>query len=119
MSESLNPHFIDQMKVRLSQRHQELSLGMKSHRDQIGRDVPQDFADAASHKEEESLLNHEDSLGEAEIDLIDEALQRIESGDYGLCAQCRNLIPQARLELVPHARHCVSCQEKRESPKRT
>lgn len=111
----MDSYFLKKMKARLSQRHQDLTQGMKIHRDQIGRDVPQDFADAASHKETESLHGHEDLLGEAEIDLIDEALQRIESGGYGICAECQHPILQARLELVPHARFCVPCQGRQET----
>lgn len=41
---------------------------------------------------------------------IADALRRISAGGYGLCERCRAAIPRERLELLPHARHCVSCQ---------
>ncbi len=43
---------------------------------------------------------------------IEQALQRIESGDYGKCGDCENPIPQERLMAVPTATKCVPCKEK-------
>ncbi|BCJ77331.1 hypothetical protein CS0771_68750 [Catellatospora sp. IY07-71] len=37
------------------------------------------------------------------------ALRRIEQGRYGACEVCAAAIPAARLDLLPHARTCVSC----------
>ncbi len=38
---------------------------------------------------------------------IDEALQRIEDGTYGICEGSGKPIPKARLEAIPWARYCV------------
>ncbi len=38
---------------------------------------------------------------------IDEALQRIEDGTYGICEGSGEPIPKARLEAIPWARYCV------------
>ncbi|MCB1205750.1 MAG: TraR/DksA C4-type zinc finger protein, partial [Verrucomicrobiae bacterium] len=43
---------------------------------------------------------------------IEEALQRIETGEYGICQGSGELIPQARLEAIPFARCTVDYQEK-------
>ncbi len=43
---------------------------------------------------------------------IEEALQRVESGDYGNCSDCENPIPLERLVAVPTATRCVPCKEK-------
>ncbi len=45
---------------------------------------------------------------------IDEALERIENGTFGICDMCGKPIPKGRLEAMPHARSCVSCLTKRE-----
>lgn len=45
------------------------------------------------------------------IKLIDEALERIATGKYGICVHCGNPIEEARLKAVPWARHCLACQE--------
>src|ERR1700741_1043108 len=48
------------------------------------------------------------------LNMIDEALKRIKANEYGLCANCQEEMQQKRLEAVPWAKHCISCQEKLE-----
>lgn len=43
---------------------------------------------------------------------IDEALQRIEQGNYGRCEECGHPIAKKRLEALPHARLCIECKSK-------
>ncbi len=45
---------------------------------------------------------------------LDRALERINDGTYGICAECGEPIAKARLEAVPHARMCVDCKTKLE-----
>lgn len=42
---------------------------------------------------------------------VEEALQRIKNGSFGVCKVCNSLIPKARLEAVPTATKCVNCKE--------
>ena len=48
------------------------------------------------------------------IRYLDEALDRIKDGTFGLCKVCGELIPHARLKEVPHTTQCVNC--KNENP---
>lgn len=43
--------------------------------------------------------------------LVNEALDRLQTGDYGVCLNCDQPIPHKRLQAIPWARYCVSCQE--------
>lgn len=43
----------------------------------------------------------------------DEALLRIDDGVYGICADCGDPIPVARLEAIPHTKFCVTCSASR------
>ncbi len=45
---------------------------------------------------------------------IDQALERIEEGSYGLCHACEKPIGRDRLNAVPHARLCIQCKSKEE-----
>lgn len=45
---------------------------------------------------------------------IDAALQRIESGDYGVCESCGREIPRERLAANPWASLCIDCKRKAE-----
>lgn len=52
-------------------------------------------------------------LGDRErekIHSIDEALLRIDEGDYGICEECDEGIPLGRLKAMPFTRHCVKCK---------
>ena len=41
---------------------------------------------------------------------IDEALVRLEEGEYGICEECEEEIPLGRLKALPFARYCVKCK---------
>lgn len=43
---------------------------------------------------------------------IEEALARIEKGNYGLCRDCGEMISDARLKAIPWTRVCITCKEK-------
>jgi DnaK suppressor protein len=45
---------------------------------------------------------------------VTEALRRLYRNEYGVCGSCGKDIGKARLEAIPHASLCVSCQEKQE-----
>jgi RNA polymerase-binding protein DksA len=49
-----------------------------------------------------------------EIHEIEEALDRIKDGTFGLCESCRKKIPKERLKAIPYARLCVNCKKKEE-----
>lgn len=51
------------------------------------------------------LANEQDALYE-----IMQALSRIDRGVYGICQECGDKIPNARLEAIPFARLTVHCQ---------
>src|SRR5690349_12278997 len=75
----------------------------------MGRVAEEDQAQL-SHDEFVSLrLN---SLDYVQLRLITEALDRINSGDYGVCLGCETQIPAKRLQALPWARYCVACQDR-------
>lgn len=43
---------------------------------------------------------------------VNEALRKIENGTYGLCESCGKEIAEERLDIIPYARLCISCEEK-------
>jgi RNA polymerase-binding protein DksA len=47
------------------------------------------------------------------LNYLDDALKRIEKGEYGFCVDCGKLIDKERLEAVPHAQLCITCKLKR------
>jgi DnaK suppressor protein len=51
------------------------------------------------------------SLDYLQLKMIEAALARIDSEEYGVCSDCGNSIPGARLDAIPWAVRCIACQE--------
>jgi DnaK suppressor protein len=77
------------------------SEGLSTPGDEM--DVARSLADVETHA---SLVEN----AENKVRRIDSALSQLELGDYGICANCGEEIPLARLEAVPFAIYCVDCQ---------
>lgn len=74
-------------------------------------EATQDPADMAANAYTKELLVSMSDNDRQLLNLIDEAVERIEDGDYGKCVRCREALPDKRLDAVPWARHCVRCQD--------
>jgi DnaK suppressor protein len=69
-------------------------------------DVARSLADVGTHA---GLIEK----AEYRLKAIDHALSRLEEGRYGICEECGEEIPLERLQVVPFAACCVSCQQAR------
>jgi RNA polymerase-binding transcription factor DksA len=49
------------------------------------------------------------------LELVQEALGRIEAGTFGRCQQCGDPIAKPRLQALPYTRHCIQCARDLES----
>lgn len=49
-----------------------------------------------------------------ELQAIEDALERIKEGVYGLCELCRKPMPKLRLRAIPYASLCIPCKRKEE-----
>jgi DnaK suppressor protein len=74
-----------------------------------------DDADKASQSIEKELLFELSDNERTTLDNIEAALRKIDKGTYGSCESCRKLIPKPRLEALPFARYCISCQSSAEN----
>ncbi len=108
---------LDHFRKKLLTKKEEL-YRMVSKTEQYGREADeessQDVADkAASSYTKEFLFSHS-SIERSIMQLVDEALARVEGGSFGVCIACESAIQARRLEAVPWTRYCISCQEKQE-----
>ncbi len=74
-------------------------------------EATQDPADMAANAYTKELMLSMSANDRGLLDLIDEALRRIETGGYGECIHCAEPVLEKRLEAVPWARHCLRCQD--------
>ena len=100
----------------LERRESLLSQVAEAERSSRERDLEatQDPADMAANAYNKELLISMSDNDRRLLQLIDEALGRVEAGEYGDCINCSEPLPEKRLEAVPWARYCVRCQEMQE-----
>lgn len=74
-------------------------------------DVPSDEGDLSQQSHEEWIFLNRNTIDVNLLRQIAGALHRIETGHYGVCMECEEPISPKRLQAVPWARYCVTCQE--------
>ena len=77
-------------------------------------EATQDPADMAANAYTKELLISMSANDRRMLEMIDEALKRVEAGDYGECVNCGEDVSEKRLAAVPWARYCVKCQDLQE-----
>jgi len=68
--------------------------------------------DQAQYSLEEAVSLRLNGLEYTQLRQIQEALDRLQLGEFGICLSCEQPIPGKRLQAVPWAKYCVSCQQK-------
>jgi DnaK suppressor protein len=74
-------------------------------------DVPSDEGDLSQQHHEEWIFLNRNTIDMKLLREVSDALHRIETGQYATCLECEEPISQKRLDAVPWARYCVTCQE--------
>ncbi|HST51815.1 MAG TPA: TraR/DksA family transcriptional regulator [Pyrinomonadaceae bacterium] len=77
-------------------------------------EATQDPADMAANAYTKELLISMSANDRVLLQLIDEALARVERGEFGECVNCGEPVPEKRLDAVPWARYCLKCQDLQE-----
>jgi DnaK suppressor protein len=67
--------------------------------------------DLAQHSHEEFVSLQLNGLEYLQLRQVEEALDRLRAGDYGVCQRCEEPIPSKRLRALPWAKYCIRCQE--------
>jgi DnaK suppressor protein len=73
--------------------------------------------DWVDHSSQENDLHVNLALKQTDTKLlraIDEALQRVDQGTFGICMDCEEPIAEVRLDAVPWTRVCIDCKEKQD-----
>jgi len=105
------------LKRRLLGRRAELvQEGLRRHRDRqmAAPDQVGDAADRAATDLDKDFVITMAEVDAAEVVATNEALERLESGEFGLCETCGQPISLARLKVLPLARLCLGCKRAEE-----
>jgi len=101
----------DGHRARLLEKRASVLSGMGTKFDSLARmgRVSEDDQAQISHDEFVSLRMN--GLDYRQLRLVEEALDRLTAGDYGICLACDEPIPEKRLRALPWAQYCVRCQD--------
>lgn len=102
----------EEVRIELERRRKELLSRMAQIKEDIRQAPNPDFAEQATERENDEVLDALDSASRQELAAIGRALARIEDGDYGHCAHCGDAIPAERLKVLPYSVYCVGCADK-------
>lgn len=99
------------LKIELEERLTSLQARLASIKKDVTRSHSGDSAEQAQERENDEVVDAIGNETAQSIRVIQSALERIESGSYGVCDSCGEDIGQARLEAVPEATRCVACAQ--------
>jgi len=74
-------------------------------------DVPSDEGDLSQQSHEEWIFLNRNTIDMKLLREIAGALHRMDHDTYGVCMECEEPISTKRLDAVPWAKYCVTCQE--------
>lgn len=93
-----------QLKTELSGRLERLSVDRsKSH--------SSDSTEQAVERENDEVIDQLENDTRTELLHVQQAIQRIEAGSYGICAKCGKAISPARLQAIPYSTLCINCAD--------
>ncbi len=104
-------HDLEGHRTQLLEKRASILSGLGTRFDTMARmgRVAEDDQAQISHDEFVSLRMN--GLDYGQLRLVEEALDRLDAGDYGICQACEEPIAEKRLRALPWARYCVTCQD--------
>ena len=99
---------LDQMTDEALRRDQPDSSGNLSN-------VPLHMADIGTENYDQEFTLGLIENEQGTLELVNEALDRLDHGRYGRCVECGEPISKPRLQALPYTRHCIQCARDLES----
>ena len=121
MQKEIDPGEMEALRSQLQER---LSVLVEEFRRELDSQTDGDYADLSAQVRDIGDEAAADVLMDSrlfdiqrdadEMRDIREALARMDDGNYGICIDCGDPIPKARISAVPWVVRCVSCQTNEE-----
>jgi DnaK suppressor protein len=93
---------LDQMTDEALRRNMQSGSGNLSN-------VPLHMADVGTENYDQEFTLGLIQNEQGTLELINEALTRLEKGKFGSCVECGDVISKSRLQAIPYTRHCIDC----------
>ena len=99
------------LRAELERKKKELSARLDRIGQNLRRGYEADSKERAKQLEDNEVVDALGNEAREEIAKINSALQRLESGEYGICIECGLPIDEGRLRAYPYADECIECAE--------
>ena len=118
--DKLDKKTLHRLKKILLKEREEIIGGVKQIYEsskEIGQDGIQDIGDEAANIYNKQILLSLNENERIRLQEVDDALDRLANGTYGICEECGGPVGLKRLEVRPVAKYCVPCKTKLEKVK--
>ena len=109
----MSPLDVQKYREILEKKHTELQMTPGRPASELGLRSG-DWIDQSSQESEIHVRLAMQQTDSKLLRAVEEAMQRLGSGVYGICQECENEISPARLEAVPWTRVCIECKAKQQ-----
>ena len=114
----MNKRTLEQYRKKLLEKQKELMASYMMNKNygraESAEQGTRDIADRASSAYTKEFMYSLSNTDRKTLQLIQEALQRIDAKTFGVCVECEDTVLKKRLDAVPWAPYCISCQEREE-----
>ena len=107
-----------QIQANLLAKQAELAVRLERIKDNLTGGRSADSQEQAQELENAEVVDALGNEARNELSKIARALDQIKNGTYGVCIDCADTIPMARLEASPFADRCIRCATAAESDQR-
>ena len=95
----------------LEAKREQLSKRIASIKQDFAKGRSADFSEQATETENDEVLVNLEFEAASELKQVNQALQRLAAGEYGVCEHCGDTINPERLNILPYTIHCIKCAE--------
>lgn len=99
----------EQTKTSLLEKQAKLQQRLDAINKDLQQEHSKDWEEQAQERENDEVLEALAAEVSEELKQIAIALNKIDSGDYGICSGCGEDIAKERLEVLPDADLCINC----------
>jgi len=100
---------IETLKSQLTEKEKELITRISAIEADFKKGRSQDFSEQTTESENDQVLDEIHHEAKHELSQVKEALQRIETKQYGYCMHCEEFISPERLQALPYTNTCIEC----------
>lgn len=99
----------NQRRAQLEARYAELERRILAIGGELEAEHSSDLEELAIEHEDDEVLEGVGNSAQQEIRQIEAALDRLDSGEYGICTNCGDPIQEKRLTILPYTPFCRDC----------